>query len=141
MIQTFSLDQIVTGLLQFAIKFSTDLNAEFLDEGCLPKSKDDDVLMTARYKKYQLSAIFDMFRQMANEYRHTTDKNRAPPEYNTLLVKIRELCTKLYSIRLKYKVTKTAASPSKDRDADCMVKLQKLTAKKLFDSLTFCLTF
>ena len=67
------------------------------------ESKDGEILLNASYKIEQLSDT---------------------------CYKFREFCTKLHSIRLRYKTGRTATSPSNDHNADCMVKLQKLALPK-----------
>ena len=106
------------------------LKTEYLDTKHVAYSVENDVLINARSKEEQLNTTLNILKNKVNEYWKVVsaaDDGRPPLNYSALLLRVKELYTKLHSIKLKYKVTNIAAASSKDHDGDFMVKLQKLT--------------
>ena len=68
----------------------------------------EDILKTAGITKQQLNASMVVLKRKSNEYRRCV-LDRVPMDYSRLLGDVEELCTRLQSVKLRYRAEKPAA--------------------------------
>ena len=81
-----------------------DLDTEYLNAHLVANSVDIDVLTTAGYKEDLLNTALDVSKHKVNEYKKVIsipDNARVLLNNSKLLLRVKKICNKLQSIKLK----------------------------------------